>query len=219
VDEETSLSGRACDYSGDGRSNVLDILSMLLLARRNPADPSLDLNGDGAFSLEDTRLLVRDIFDGACGDRPGTQLATAEPESFSISLTPAERGWLVENVQALGLGTEVTGLLLDALGGGLQSASLPRAFELCQNYPNPFNPSTIISFSVPEGVRERVSLEVFDLRGKLVRRLVDSEKVGGSYSVFWDGTDSSGQRAPSGVYFCRLHAGGFSQVRKMVLLK
>lgn len=219
VDEETSLSGRPCDFSGDGRSSVLDILSMLILARRNPADPSLDLNGDGTFSLEDARLLVRDILDGACGDRPGTQLATAEPESIAVSLTPAERGWLVENVRALGLGTEVTSLLLDVLGGGLQSAALPRAFELGQNYPNPFNPSTMISFSVAEGNREKVSLEVFDLRGKLVRRLVDSEKDGGRYSVFWDGTDASGQRAPSGVYFYRLRAGGFSQVRKMVLLK
>ncbi|MCE5272581.1 T9SS type A sorting domain-containing protein [bacterium] len=219
VDEATSRSGRRCDFSGDGRASVMDVLAMLLAARRDPSDPSLDLDGDGAFSLEDARLLARDILSGACGDSPATALAATGMDDFSAALSPEERGWLSESVRGLGLGDEVAGILLAALDGGLKSADLPRVFALEQNYPNPFNPSTVISFSVPEGNRERVSLEVYDLRGRLVRRLVDSERDSGVYSVFWDGTDATGQRLPSGVYFYRLRAGSFSQTRKMVLLK
>jgi len=219
VDEATSRTGRRCDFSGDGQSSVLDVLAMLVLARRNPSDPSLDLNGDGVFSLEDARLLVRDILSGACGDSPSTALAAEGMERFAAALSPEERTWLAGSVRGLGLGDEVTGILLSALDGGLGAAGLPRAFALEQNYPNPFNPSTVISYSVPEGNRERVNLSVYDLRGHLVRTLVDSERDSGVYSVFWDGTDAAGQRTPSGVYFYRLRAGNFNQIRKMVLLK
>jgi hypothetical protein len=98
------------------------------------------------------------------------------------------------------------------------ASSLPKAFGLRQNYPNPFNPSTTISYTVPEGSHQ-VMLEVFDIRGRLVRVLADREQPQGSYSVVWDGTNESGARVASGVYFSRMRSGGFSAVRKMVLIK
>ena len=113
--------------------------------------------------------------------------------------------------------------LLRALERGDSSAvagvsSLPRAFSLSQNYPNPFNPSTTISYTLPEGMH-RVSLEVFDIRGRMVRTLVDREQEQGAYNVVWDGSSTSGQKVASGVYFSRLRAGSYSSVRKMVLVK
>jgi len=126
----------------------------------------------------------------------------------------------VESMVALmDLTPEQEALFSAALYGESVSAELPKAFSLMQNSPNPFNPSTTIAFSVPEAMPAYVSLEVFDLRGRMVRTLVEGEREAGSYAVFWDGTDNAGRKVPSGVYFYRIQAGNYSQTRKMVLLK
>ncbi len=90
--------------------------------------------------------------------------------------------------------------------------------RLHANVPNPFHSSTLIQFDVPsEG--GNVTLGVYDVTGRLVRLLEQGRVGGGARSVRWDGTDSSGRHAPSGVYFCRLQGVGTSQARKMVLLR
>jgi len=96
---------------------------------------------------------------------------------------------------------------------------LPKAFALSQNYPNPFNPSTTIAFDIPEGKEANVRLNVYNMRGQLIRTLVDEVKSEGSYQIQWDGTDNYGRRVSSGVYFYRITTGEFSQTRKMVILK
>lgn len=96
--------------------------------------------------------------------------------------------------------------------------SLPMAFSLSQNYPNPFNPSTTIAFAVPR--RTPVSLSVYNAAGQLVRTVVDAETYDpGRYEVRWDGRNGRGHDVNSGVYFYRLHAEGFDQTRRMVLLR
>jgi hypothetical protein len=90
-------------------------------------------------------------------------------------------------------------------------------FALFQNSPNPFNPTTTIRYSVPGlGV---VGLRVYDASGRLVRVLVDEQKPAGQYAATWDGRDVAGHLVASGVYFCRLEAGGVTQAKKLVLLK
>jgi hypothetical protein len=97
----------------------------------------------------------------------------------------------------------------------------PGAFALLQNYPNPFNPSTTISYHVPGGVdeHERVTLSVYDLRGRLVKELVDAKQASGTHLLSWDGSDSRGFAAPSGIYFARLDARGQVSVRKMIMIR
>lgn len=97
----------------------------------------------------------------------------------------------------------------------------PLSFRLDQNYPNPFNPSTVISYVVPgsSGSAANVRLEIFDLRGHLVRSLVNERKTGGEYSVHWDGKDQNGSRINSGIYIYRLQTGEMTAFRKMTLLK
>jgi hypothetical protein len=106
---------------------------------------------------------------------------------------------------------------VDAEPTGIGDVASPAAFRLHQNHPNPFNPTTRIRYEV--GERGRVSLDVFDLRGGLVRRLVDEDKGPGAYVAEWDGRNTEGERVSTGVYFYRLAAGTFSETRKMVLLK
>jgi hypothetical protein len=96
--------------------------------------------------------------------------------------------------------------------GAGEGPEVPGEFALKQNYPNPFNPSTRISFDVPR--REMVSLKVFDLLGREVGTLANREFEAGSYSITWNAANVS-----AGVYFYRLQAGAFSDVKKLVLLR
>ncbi len=85
---------------------------------------------------------------------------------------------------------------------------LPRTFGLSQSFPNPFSYSTSIRYQVPvDGLpRTAVSLAIYDLSGRLVRTLVDTEQGPGYYVVRWDGKDASGYAVASGLYFYRLSA-------------
>jgi FlgD Ig-like domain len=110
------------------------------------------------------------------------------------------------------------GAPIQPTGVGNKPAALPTSFALYPNAPNPFNPETTIRYDVPAG-GARVSIVVYDIAGRRVRTLLDSNAPAGGHSVVWDGRDEHGQGAASGVYFCRMIAGSFVQTRKMVLLK
>ena len=90
-------------------------------------------------------------------------------------------------------------------------------FGIEQNYPNPFNSSTRISFSVAE--RSNVRLDIFDVKGSLVRTVVNEQLEAGQWPVVWDGTDAHGNVMPSGTYICKMTAGDFTQTLKMTLNK
>lgn len=92
------------------------------------------------------------------------------------------------------------------------SDNLPKTFHLYPNYPNPFNPSTMIFYDVP--TTSIVSLTVYDLLGRKVETLINQRQSPGKYGVRFDAS-----RLASGVYFYRLQAGGFSQTKKLMLVK
>jgi len=93
---------------------------------------------------------------------------------------------------------------------------IPYAYSLSQNTPNPFNPATRMSYTLAE--RGPVTLEILDVLGRNVCTLVSSVQDAGPHGVCWDGMGGGG-RQPSGIYFCRLRAGPFRAVRKMVLVR
>ncbi len=84
-------------------------------------------------------------------------------------------------------------------------------------YPNPFNPSTTIRFSLPEATQ--IKLEVYNLKGQLVRTLAQGAADSGNQSVSWDGTDNQNRRVGSGLYYSKLSYQDKSIVQKMVMLK
>jgi hypothetical protein len=90
-------------------------------------------------------------------------------------------------------------------------------FVLTQNYPNPFNLKTSMSFEIPYECR--VSLKIYNLVGQLVNTLVNEKIEKGQHTIFWDGTNSAGIPVASGIYFYKLTAPDFVNVKKMVLLK
>ncbi|MGE5411752.1 MAG: T9SS type A sorting domain-containing protein, partial [Clostridiales bacterium] len=92
-------------------------------------------------------------------------------------------------------------------------SQMVKEYSLEQNYPNPFNPLTHIRFSIPE--RNQVRLSIFDILGREIDVLINNEfRDTGKYEVNFDATD-----LPSGIYFYKLQAGGFTQIRKMNLIK
>jgi len=102
-------------------------------------------------------------------------------------------------------------------------STLPVRYFLHQNYPNPFNPNTIIKFDLP--ARSQVEVSIYDVNGKLVKKLINDQKEAGYHSVEWNGTDAYGRKVSSGIYFYRISAKNlrngseFIQTKKMVLLK
>jgi photosystem II stability/assembly factor-like uncharacterized protein len=90
---------------------------------------------------------------------------------------------------------------------------LPSQYSLRQNYPNPFNPTTTIEYSVPDN-NVNVKITVFDLLGREIETLVDEVKKAGNYKAVFNGS-----KYASGMYFYKMQAGDFSEVRKMILTK
>ena len=95
--------------------------------------------------------------------------------------------------------------------------SVPTSYALFQNYPNPFNSSTVIRFDLPRD--GRVTIRIFDTLGREKRLLLDRSQKAGGYTISWNGRDNKGKMLTSGVYFCKLEAGGFEDVVKMVMMR
>lgn len=99
--------------------------------------------------------------------------------------------------------------------------TLPDVFTLEQNYPNPFNPSTKIRFVIPSVLQNKakVELRIHNILGQLVRELLNESMVPGQYEVEWDGRDSRGLPAPSGIYLYQIKVQDFQATRRMLILK
>jgi hypothetical protein len=91
---------------------------------------------------------------------------------------------------------------------------IPKEFGLSQNYPNPFNPTTVINYSIPQN--SFVTLKVYDLTGREVANLVNTQLVPGNYSVNFN---ANTYNLSSGIYFYKLVAGSYVNVKKLTLIK
>jgi predicted acyl esterase len=107
-----------------------------------------------------------------------------------------------------------TGLFAESDNENTVSAS--EKFALNQNYPNPFNPATKISFTIPQNYSGIVTLKIYDVAGKEVSSFINNSANGnnGHFEITWDGSKLS-----SGVYFYKLVAGNYSDIKKMILVK
>jgi photosystem II stability/assembly factor-like uncharacterized protein len=156
-------------------------------------------------------------------DAPTNTILTRLPEPGNISavtewsLTRLQDGyyeWRLRAVDAAYVGSfiAVGQFSIGVVSVGDTEDNLPRDYSIEQNYPNPFNPATTIRYSIPkEGL---VSLKIYNIIGEEVTSLVDEIKQAGNYDVTFDAKNLS-----SGVYFYRLQAGSFTEIKKMVLLR
>lgn len=114
-------------------------------------------------------------------------------------------GWYVDDVV-------LTAYCCSALTGVAKNGTIPFSYTLAQNYPNPFNPKTVIKYQIPK--QTLVSLKVYNLLGQEVVTLVNEKKEPGYYEAEFDGTNLA-----SGLYFYKITAGDFTDVKKMILVK
>ncbi|NLO11127.1 MAG: T9SS type A sorting domain-containing protein, partial [Candidatus Cloacimonetes bacterium] len=97
------------------------------------------------------------------------------------------------------------------------NTGIPAVTKLEGNFPNPFNPTTTIRFAThkPGSVR----LSIFNIKGQLVRKLVDKDLPAGNHAIIWDGKDQYNRSVSSGIYLYRMEAPGYTQSLKMMLMK
>ncbi len=88
---------------------------------------------------------------------------------------------------------------------------------LMNNYPNPFNPETTFRFSIKESSPTRLS--IYNLKGQLVRRLVDQDLPAGTHQIVWNGRDTANRSVASGVYLYRLESKDYSHTKRAILMK
>jgi|GEM_PF-572296 len=98
-----------------------------------------------------------------------------------------------------------------------EEVSLPDKYHLSQNHPNPFNPVTTIHYEIPEAVH--VTIKIMNILGEEIVVLVNKNVQPGSHSISWNGTDRRYNPVAGGLYFCKMSAGSFTSVKKLILLK
>ena len=89
--------------------------------------------------------------------------------------------------------------------------------DLKGNYPNPFNPETTIRFST--AAKGPVAIDIYNIKGQLVRKLLNTTLEAGNHNIVFDGKDENGKFIASGMYFYKMQTGKFSSIRKMILMK
>ena len=98
--------------------------------------------------------------------------------------------------------------------------SSPDKFSFLRSFPNPFNSTTTIQFNLGENPKmiSTGAIQIYDLRGNLVKILPFDHTIPGNHSIKWNGMDELGKPVPSGVYFCKLEMENFIETLKLVLL-
>ena len=145
--------------------------------------------------------------------------------SDSLSITASKLGEFVFKAVAK-KGTTVVSISpeyrINLATGIDEQSNFPIEYKLEQNYPNPFNPETTISYTIPSNVKgetAKATLKVYDLLGREVATLVDEYQQPGNYKVRFNVETRHGSSLHSGVYFYKFTVNGFSQSKKMLLMK
>jgi photosystem II stability/assembly factor-like uncharacterized protein len=163
-----------------------------------------------------------DVFIGTSSGGPGSSSGVYLTSDNGENWLPINSGLTDTNIYSLLIdkngyilaGSKEKGVFrsVNSTVGITDKGNIIRFFMLEQNYPNPFNPNTIISYSLPSG--SKVKLIVYNTLGQSIKILENSFKNAGNYSINFNASD-----LPSGIYFYKLEAGQFTQVKKMILLK
>ena len=199
------------DVNRDGVVSILDlILVAQQLGRRVPAGSPVDVNGDGVVSILD---LIR-VAQGIAGSPAAPAIRAKSVDAATIEAWIAQARLEDDGSLAFKQGIKNLENLLASL--------IPEETALLRNYPNPFNPETWIPYQLAESAE--VTLTIYDMNGKLVRRLAVGHQAAGMYqsrsrAAYWDGRNQLGEPVASGLYFYTLTAGEFTATRRMMILK
>ncbi len=146
---------------------------------------------------------------------------TGQSVIVDVPMVTTEQGLIrvfaMDGDEAVGYDTSDEFFTIAAPSGAGIGEEKPKVFALRQNAPNPFAGTTMIRFDLPKDCKVR--LDVFDVRGRLIKTLVDGSLPADRYAIGWDGRDASGERVASGVYYYRINAGEWSETKTMVYVR
>mgnify|MGYP002624385661 CR=1 FL=1 len=142
----------------------------------------------------------------AIGEDIGTPISNRSYEGFGNTYSPYRNGAIQDPM------IRATVNLPPTVGVQNTSSNVPDRYSISQNYPNPFNPTTKIDFAIPKN--GLVKIAIYDILGREITKLVNSNLTAGTYSVDFDGASLN-----SGIYFYRIEADGFVATKKMLLIK
>ncbi len=219
------------DANNDGIVNEVDVLPLGVYWRvqgpSRPVDDRTDWRMQPAYGWEDVRATYADCNgDGEVNELDlrviewnwGMEHGTTEPLFiFADSHLEKFKGAFEAIWFELGDSSDISLRIRDLIGKYVRIEAQADRFSLSQNYPNPFNPTTYIQYNLPEGCY--ITLTVHNILGQTVATLLDGAQEAGFKRVRWDGCSDAGEKLPSGIYFYRLTAGSFSQVKKMMMLR
>ena len=218
LDEVLSLG-----YAEGDPSWILETIALSQYAGESIA-LAFHSNDNGGWAsgvaIDDVKLDITPLW--ISSSSAGTiQYQGVETFDFSVSTVGLDEGEysatvVIEDVYQSLLDTLAVNLTVDNTLGADEDI-IPDKFILYQNFPNPFNPNTDIQFYLPNA--EQVELVVYDLLGKVIKQVADEYLDGGMYTYQWKGDNNRGQSVSAGVYFYKIHAGAFTQTKKMILLK
>ena len=193
------------DYSGD-RARTCDLVAVrnasnqfkVCFSQDNPTVPAgfyRSFNGSWSAKIQFSNLTVDTLF---AKPRAGYLLGGGDDGIAAWSLVGGYNGYLAKGIMT------TTGIQ--------NNNQIPSGFSLSQNYPNPFNPVTNIKFALP--VSGNVTLRIFDVTGKEVAQLINQNMEAGSHEINFNASGFA-----SGVYFYKMETNGFSDIKKMMLVK
>jgi len=199
----------------------------------SPSAPGITISASTAGAAADDRLEVRAelgrtmfaevTFAVSVGGGPFTVIGADDAAPYRVyydaNVHPAGTSLrfkaIVDDRNGHADGASVT--FLTGTTSAVDPSLSPARVVLHPAVPNPFNPETTLSFSLP--IAGHARLRIFDVRGHLVRALLDEPREAGRHSVVWNGRDDQARPLTSGVYFCRIEIGAFAATERMVLLK
>ncbi|MFO7659775.1 MAG: carboxypeptidase regulatory-like domain-containing protein, partial [Candidatus Cloacimonadaceae bacterium] len=162
-------------------------------------------------------------------------LANSQNQLIGFARTDSEGNYYISNVPTdsytvsavkLGFATATQDVYLignDYLNLSLMAPTanddsvVPALVSKVSNYPNPFNPNTTISLALAKD--SNVTVKIYNVKGQVIKNLLDSKVKAGSHTLQWDGTDDNGSPVSSGIYMVKLQGEGFATSRKMTLMK
>jgi hypothetical protein len=179
-------------------------------------------NWSSGIGVDNLHVIQGDETNWLSWERLSGEIISGDTMSMSLSMMPQqdqneyETATLFLEGMAMSQSIDID-MITDPETAGVNNDVLPNKYALHQNYPNPFNPVTTLRYNLPKD--QLVNITIFDIMGKQVNRLVNSQQLAGYRTVQWNATNDLGESLSAGVYLYSIEAGEFRQTKKMVLLK
>ena len=204
------VSSIPCDVNADGVTNIFDLILVAQKFGQKNVSGRADTNNDGEINIFDLIIVAQ------CFGQSAAPTTLKEP----ISMFSMVNNW-VQLAEQESDGSAEFKKGTTVLRGILESLK-PKKTALMANYPNPFNPETWIPYHLSQD--SEVIINIYDTTGKIIRSLDMGFQSFGYYasrdnSAYWDGRTENGEQVSSGTYFYQINAGGYTETRKMVILK